>query len=330
MDPSSSRIGQSVWKFQTNSFRSPVEQHHVHVPQLTPSHPPITVTSINMHKPALSPSSTTQSQECLPRSCVAPSMRGLFSFEFFNKMQSTCFSALYDNSHNCVIGAPTAAGKTICFELALASHFVKNSLPTFKKALYLAPLKSIVQERLRDWKTKLNPMGFKCQEVSSDRGEDIRAENDIFLSTPEKWDAITRRWKENCNILDHIGLIMVDEVHLLGDDRGAVLEAVITRMRIHAKDHPSRIIALSASSPNVVDIGKWLNAPPQCIFYFGEEHRPITPKYVHFLQSIFSMPKMFLLMFYIIIIIIITRLEETSHSRQLMKRNDELTLSTPF
>lgn len=247
-----------------------------------------------------------QPDECLPRSCVAPAVRGLFSFEFFNRMQSKCFPALYDSWDNCVIGAPTAAGKTVCFELAIASYLnlksnprtpqlaasESSSAPTsinatgnFPKAiLYLAPLKSLVQERLKEWRTKLHPLGIACQELSGDLNDgSVLAPNNssvLYLSTPERWDSITRRWQDNAKSLDLIGLILVDEVHLLGDDRGAVLEAVVARTMMLSTGRPPRIIALSASSPNVEDIGQWLNSPPNCIFKFGEEHRPITPKYV--------------------------------------------------
>lgn len=205
-----------------------------------------------------------------------------------------------------MIGAPTAAGKTVCFELAIASYLNLKTNPrapqtnalasstahsgnsasgSFPKALlYLAPLKSLVQERLKEWRTKLHPLGVTCQELSGDLNEGSvltpNASTVLYLSTPERWDSITRRWQDNAKALDSIGLILVDEVHLLGDDRGAVLEAVIARTRMLSGGRPPRFIALSASSPNVEDIGQWLNAPPNCIFRFGEEHRPITPKYV--------------------------------------------------
>lgn len=230
---------------------------------------------------AIDPNGAPGHDECLPRTSVAPSVRGLFAFEYFNKMQSKCFGALYKSDENCVIGAPTAAGKTVCFELALARHLeARLGRP---KVLYLAPLKSLVQERLKDWKGKLVPLKVTCQELSGDAQEPLLANADLLLTTPEKWDAITRHWKEHIDIVSKIGLILVDEVHLLGDERGAVLEAVLTRMRLPSLiGTPPRIIALSASSPNVTDIGEWLNSPPHCVFFFGEDHRPITPRYVLF------------------------------------------------
>lgn len=270
------RIGQNSWSFK------------IHAPSAS-SPAIVSKTSVSNAKGTVTPSAprnmptkiqhTPQTQECIPLSKIAPSMRSLFSFEFFNRMQSSCLPALYEGNDNCVIGAPTAAGKTVCFELALANQFQKKSLGTFQKILYLAPLKSLVQERLRDWKHKLGPLGISCQELSGDMEDEILMQNDMYLATPEKWDAITRKWKEHANTLENISLILVDEVHLLGDDRGAVLESIITRTLIMASARPPRIVALSASSPNVIDIGQWIGAPEKCIFYFGEDHRPITPQY---------------------------------------------------
>ena len=300
-------VGRSSWHFQTSSSSLPSPSQ--------PTSSSMTLTHSNVScdsqgKGATSSHQAPLSSECLPKTCVAPSVRSIFSFDFFNRMQSTCFHALYDSWDNCVIGAPTAAGKTVCFELALAAYLNRKDNPraplhdsstashaastpstpstgvcASKATLYLAPLKSLVQERLKDWRKKLQPLGVMCQELTGDRtegGEELLAVNSnvLYLATPERWDSITRKWKENEKELKNIGLILVDEVHLLGDDRGAVLESVIARTLMLSGEHPPRIIALSASSPNVSDIGKWLKAPSNSIFYFGEEHRPITPEYV--------------------------------------------------
>lgn len=80
----------------------------------------------------------------------------------------------------------------------------------------------------------------------------------------------------------------VDEVHLLNDDRGATLEVVITRMKLL----PSlRVIAVSATAPNLEDLGRWLGhdstggrTPVGNVSHcegsaitlaFGEEYRPV-------------------------------------------------------
>ena len=51
----------------------------------------------------------------------------------------------------------------------------------------------------------------------------------IIVTTPEKWDIITRKQGERA-YLDLVKLLIVDEVHLLHDSRGPVLEAIIARL----------------------------------------------------------------------------------------------------
>lgn len=58
---------------------------------------------------------------------------------------------------------------------------------------------------------------------------DLKSAN-LFITTPEKWDSITRRWKDFRDIVKEIGLLLIDEVHILNETRGATLEAVVSRM----------------------------------------------------------------------------------------------------
>lgn len=50
------------------------------------------------------------------------------------------------------------------------------------------------------------------------------------LTTPEKWYSLTRQWRDNVAVVNTMALLLVDEVHLVGEPRGATLEAVISRM----------------------------------------------------------------------------------------------------
>ena len=41
-----------------------------------------------------------------------------------------------------------------------------------------------------------------------------------------------------------------------------------------------RMVAVSATLPNVQDIATFLEAPPECTFFFGPEFRPVPLKVV--------------------------------------------------
>ena len=119
----------------------------------------------------------------------------------------------------------------------------------------------------------------------------VLRDNDIIITTPEKWDAITRKTKDYARLVDLIRLFLVknhnmskvdrkiDEVHLLGDDRGAVLEVVITRMK-HLSD--LRIVAVSATLPNTYDVAHWIgsirsNGGASLNSYVGAYNRKTQP-----------------------------------------------------
>jgi len=108
---------------------------------------------------------------------------------------------------------------------------------------------------------------------------------DILITTPEKFDSMTRRWRDHRELIGQVELLCVDEVHLLGEDRGATLEAVVTRMRtvsasdeVRARGWPGarlRVIALSATLPNLPDISRWIGARRETTFAFDDSYRPV-------------------------------------------------------
>ena len=50
----------------------------------------------------------------------------------------------------------------------------------------------------------------------------------MIVATPEKWDIISRKSGEKTYI-ELVKLLIIDEIHLLHDSRGPVLEAIVTR-----------------------------------------------------------------------------------------------------
>jgi ATP-dependent DNA helicase HFM1/MER3 len=48
--------------------------------------------------------------------------------------------------------------------------------------------------------------------------------------------ALTRSWLRQIGLLGSVALVLVDEIHLLGDRRGASLEASISRMKTVTKN----------------------------------------------------------------------------------------------
>ncbi|PHT91723.1 ATP-dependent DNA helicase MER3 -like protein [Capsicum annuum] len=227
---------------------------------------------------------------------LPPVFRSTFSFRYFNSLQSECFPACFLSDMNMVISAPTGSGKTVLFELCilrLLSRFISGEGKFIHtkgalKTIYVAPSKALVQEKLRNWNQKLGSWGINCLELTGDNESykitDIQVA-DVILTTPEKFDAVTR-YRINDGGLSFFGdiaLVLIDEVHLLNDPRGAALEAILSRIKMLSRKPELkssalanvRFLAVSATIPNIDDLAEWLMVPMQGVKRFGEEMRPV-------------------------------------------------------
>lgn len=217
----------------------------------------------------------------VPVSEVDPRVRGFFPFDFFNGVQSEVFEELYRSNNSLVLNAPTASGKTVVFELAISRWFLHRNAGTC--VVYLAPLKALCDERLKSWSAKFRPVGLRCTMFSSDNACSARdiSNIDVIIATPEKFESFLRKLSQNEQSFawsSHFALIMIDEIHILGERRGATLEAIVARIR-RAQVHlglMSRWICASATVSNVGDIATWLGASSVS---FGNEFRPIPLDY---------------------------------------------------
>ncbi|KAH3759034.1 ATP-dependent DNA helicase HFM1 [Pelomyxa schiedti] len=225
----------------------------------------------------------------LPVSAVGTRFEPLFSpHKFFNKVQSACFDTIFNSDLNVVVSAPTASGKTMLFLLAICRLISRRPPNSPAKVIYMAPAKALCQQTFTDWKKRFSVLDppIECKELTGDTEITDYSElssSDIILTTPEKWDSVTRHWKDNLLFIGKIGLLLIDEVHLLASSRGATLEAVISRMKTVRSAESMcqctvselRFIAVSATFPNIEDISSWLGAPQNSTFWFGEEFRPV-------------------------------------------------------
>jgi ATP-dependent DNA helicase HFM1/MER3 len=234
-------------------------------------------------------------------------------FPVFNDVQSPLIDSLLNTDDSMVIAAPTGSGKTALHELAMvrtlslpAADGSRSSGQEKRKILYIAPNKALCSQRALCWTERFGSLGFTVQEVSGDveLNDSLKsvARADIVVCTPEKWDSISRRWREHVFLIGCFDLVLIDEAHILGEERGAVLEQIVVRMRIinelyakrvqeasagkstggpepgHDKERTIRMIALSATLPNLFDIGAWLHCKSANIHYFDESFRPVPLK----------------------------------------------------
>uniref|UniRef100_A0A4W4H8W9 Probable ATP-dependent DNA helicase HFM1 n=1 Tax=Electrophorus electricus TaxID=8005 RepID=A0A4W4H8W9_ELEEL len=211
-------------------------------------------------------------------------------FPYFNYVQSKALDDVLYTSKNFVACAPTGSGKTVLFELAIIRLLMETTEPWHNvRAVYMAPIKALCNQQYENWKQKFGPLGLNCKELTGDTEIDDFFEIQdahLIMTTPEKWDSMTRKWRDNC-LLHSVRLFLIDEVHVVKDlTRGATLEVVVSRMKaIHSyrmAENPdsktnTRFIAVSATIPNFCDIADWLSDDlglATCL-EMDESHRPV-------------------------------------------------------
>ena len=154
-----------------------------------------------------------------------------------------------------LVAAPTASGKTLIAMLGMMSFLDRKE----GKMVYLTPLRALASEKFSEFK-KLEKVSLgRPIKVAISTGDfdsvDKEAENaDVVVLTNEKMDSLIRHGVE---WIDKIGLVIADEVHLIGDqDRGPTLEILLTNLKeIESKP---QIVGLSATITNSEEIAEWL------------------------------------------------------------------------
>ncbi|GAB6023297.1 hypothetical protein CHUAL_008104 [Chamberlinius hualienensis] len=207
-----------------------------------------------------------------------PAFEALYSkkFPFFNPIQTQVFNAIYNTDDNIFIGAPTGSGKTICAEFAILRMILQNP---DGRCVYITPKDSLAELLYADFQQKFgNQLGKKVVLLTGETGTDLKllAKGNIVISTPEKWDVLSRRWKQRKNV-QNTNLFIVDELQLIGGEDGPVLEVVCSRMRYISSqiEKQIRIVALSSSLSNAKDVSQWLGCSTNTTFNFHPNVRPV-------------------------------------------------------
>ncbi|XP_076295876.1 helicase POLQ-like [Lasioglossum baleicum] len=188
------------------------------------------------------------------------------------KWQDECLSSdAIKIRKNFVYALPTSGGKTLVAEILMLKEIICNK----KNAIFILPFVALVQEKVESMAPFALELNFLIEEYAAAKGhyppKKRRKKNCIYICTIEKALGLINSLIEE-DRLNEIGVMVVDELHLLGESgRGATLEVLLTTA-LYVNEH-IHIIGMSATIGNLKEIAEFLNAD----LYTGN-FRPIEIK----------------------------------------------------
>lgn len=173
-------------------------------------------------------------------------------YSSLNPMQEKAVKQGLLEKERIMVSAPTASGKTLLAILSILNNFQENRT----KAVYVVPLRALAMEKYNEFTECFQQYGMKVAVSTGDYDSPAFELNafDLVIVTSEKMDSLLRL---NAPWFKQVGLAVIDEVHLLNDEqRGATLEVVLTKLLLMKK----RLLCLSATIPNCVELAEWMEA----------------------------------------------------------------------
>lgn len=171
--------------------------------------------------------------------------------------------------------------------------------------VYVCPMKALATEMVANFSKKLAPIGISVKECTGDMQLTKKeiSETQMLVTTPEKWDVITRKGAGilfliyfhgipqllsvlvDTEVVGLVKLLIIDEVHLLNGSRGPVIEALVARTlrQVVSSQSMIRIVALSATLPGYLDVASFLKVNTRTgLFFFDNRFRsvPLTTTFV--------------------------------------------------
>ena len=119
----------------------------------------------------------------------------------------------------------------------------------------------MVQEMVGNFSKRLKFFDVKVGKLTGDAQitKQQISETQIIVTTPEKCDVVTHKMTET-SYINLVRLIIIDEIHLLHDERGPVLESIVARTIRHLEQSAEYVtlVGLSATLPNYEDVATFL------------------------------------------------------------------------
>ena len=172
------------------------------------------------------------------------------------------------SGRNTVIVTPTASGKTLCYNLPILNHLIRDK---DARALYLFPTKALAEDQLDELHGLIEAMGSDlCAytydgDTPQDARRAIRQRANIALTNPDMLHAgILPHHTKWAKLFENLQFIVIDELHYYRGVYGSHLANIIRRVSRLCEFYGSkpRIIACSATIANPKELAETLTERP--------------------------------------------------------------------
>ena len=183
------------------------------------------------------PSRTPRDAPSPPRPPDPPVFKGKRLFPFQAKAAEAIAAG-----RDVIVAAPTGAGKTLVADIA-----IDQALKAGRRVVYTSPIKALSNQKFRDFREEYGEerVGIMTGDVT------INGDAPLLIMTTEIFRNTIFEAPERMSAFE---FVVFDEVHYIDDlERGTVWEESI----IYAPPHV-RIVALSATVPNVDELAGWI------------------------------------------------------------------------
>ncbi|GMT18200.1 hypothetical protein PFISCL1PPCAC_9497 [Pristionchus fissidentatus] len=169
---------------------------------------------------------------------------------------------------NMIVCLPTGAGKTLVAEVLMLREAIIHK----RNSLLVLPYVAIVQEKMTSLSVFEKAFGIHVEEYAASKGRlpPIKRRADtrsIYVATIEKANMLINSLIET-DRLDDLGLVVVDELHMIGDgSRGARIESLLTKFMHKGR---GQAVGISATLTNMDELAAFMRA-----FVYSTEFRPV-------------------------------------------------------
>lgn len=171
---------------------------------------------------------------------------------------------------NLVYSAPTSGGKTMVAELLMLRALTLREEGT---ALFVVPFIALAEEKARYFRRMWGALNLGVKSFHSEAGDaSLGPDVHVAVCTIERANALVNQLLE-LGELRRLSIVVVDELHMIGDDhRGYLIEVMLAKLRLASTPQYQQqqqqgnntallqIVGLSATLPNLPQLAHWLAA----------------------------------------------------------------------